>query len=499
MHEFETDPSLVAFWCDRLKIDKDKWKLVDGKVNVEGNVYYSNVKHSMAESPIKFGRVTGNFHADLQVSSFIGFPDWVGGSFSTTGMSNIISLKGCPKEVMGAFDVQQTSIKNLQHSPDIVHGSFYASYCDLLESIRGIGEVKGALIVKGCHKFLPNILEVFDRNIHVKELVTGIDEIDSMLRQFLPKKDMLGFQDAMIEAGFEEYVEIPDDVPEIRAVKEEEEEKIDIDKFNIEMEKIEHSLDASGIENYHVYWNKEEKAFNVDVDGNVILSNTSFKKIPWKFGVITGFLLLKDNRKLESLENAPRTLSGILNCANCHNLKSLKGCPSILKDLWLIDTNITDFTDGPEEVTEHLEASNCRSLVSFKGAPKTVGSLTVEDCPELKSFEGFPEHVKNSASLKGCTNVKTTKGIRFISKTLNVSDCTNLEKLEDITHAEEIIMWSTPIKNVLYVFNIKNLKKIISSSIKVEQIVNNYLKSNDMLNCQDELIEAGFEEYAEID
>ena len=177
----------------------------------------------------------------------------------------------------------------------------------------------------------------------------------------------------------------------------------------------------------------------------------------------------------------------------------MKGCPSILKDLWLIDTNITDFTDGPEEVTEHLEASNCRSLVSFKGAPKTVGSLTVEDCPELKSFEGFPEHVKNSAYLKNCKNVKTTKGIKFIGKTLNVSDCTNLEKLEDITHAEEIVMWSTQIKNVLYVFNIKNLKKINSSSIKVEQIVNNYLKSNDMLNCQDELIEAGFEEYAEVE
>lgn len=498
MNKLVTDLKKIREWCDHYKIPQDKWKLEDGKINVWGDVYPNSVRLT-DKLQLQFGRVTGNFKLnDSGYYSFVGSPDWVGGSYNASGMSNIISLEGCPKEVMGNFDVGVTSIKNLEHSPDIVHGWYSAAYCDLLESIRGVGEVKDVLIVTGCHKFLPNILEVFDRNIHVKELVTGIDGIDSLLRQFLPKKDMLGFQDAMIEAGFEEYVEIPDDIPEIRVVKEEE-EVIDIDKFNIEMEKIEHSLDAFGIENYHVYWNEKEKAFNVDVSGNVTLSNTSFKKIPWKFGKITGFLLLKDNRKLESLENAPRTLGGILNCANCYNLKSLKGCPSILKDLWLIDTNITDFTDGPEEVTEHLEASNCRSLVSFKGAPKTVGSLTVEDCPELKSFEGFPEHVKNSAYLKNCKNVKTTKGIKFIGKTLNVSDCTNLEKLEDITHAEEIVMWSTQIKNVLYVFNIKNLKKINNSSIKVEQIVNNYLKSNDMLNCQDELIEAGFEEYAEVE
>ena len=47
-----------------------------------------------------------------------------------------------------------------------------------------------------------------------------------------------------------------------------------------------------------------------------------------------------------------------------------------------------------------------------------------------------------------------------------------------------------------------NFQKVTLSPIleeKVKIILNKYLPTRDMLNCQDELIEAGLEQYAEID
>ena len=56
------------------------------------------------------------------------------------------------------------------------------------------------------------------------------------------------------------------------------------------------------------------------------------------------------------------------------------------------------------------------------------------------------------------------------------------------------------IKNLIKIKGIKYLYFDDTRKLKkLEKIINKYLPKRDMLNCQDELIEAGFEEYAEVE
>jgi len=57
----------------------------------------------------------------------------------------------------------------------------------------------------------------------------------------------------------------------------------------------------------------------------------------------------------------------------------------------------------------------------------------------------------------------------------------------------------TPISNLLYVFKIKGLKYVKTKIGDLNDIINKYLTGNhDIMDCQEELIEAGFEKIAKL-
>jgi hypothetical protein len=180
-----------------------------------------------------------------------------------------------------------------------------------------------------------------------------------------------------------------------------------------------------------------QKTGRLDVDGDVYLDSQNFIFFPIKFGVIKGDFYCRDLHNLESLEGAPTEVTGDFSCSNCLKLTSLKGAPT-----------------------------------------KVGGYFKCNVCTSLTSLEGAPTIVKGSF---GCSN------------------CENLTKLSHIKSTETLFINDTPITNLLYVFKIEGLKEIETGNNKLDEIINKHLAGDrDIMDCQEELIEAGFRKYARL-
>jgi hypothetical protein len=78
--------------------------------------------------------------------------------------------------------------------------------------------------------------------------------------------------------------------------------------------------------------------------------------------------LIVSSSGITSLKGAPKIIHGYLECAHCHNLKTIDGAPS--------------------RIGGDFDLFDCENLVSLKGAPKYVGGdLNMEGCVSLPSDE----------------------------------------------------------------------------------------------------------------
>lgn len=130
--------------------------------------------------------------------------------------------------------------------------------------------------------------------------------------------------------------------------------------------------------------------------------------------------------------------------------------------------------------------ANGRGLTSLKGAPREiVGSFRVYGC-KLTSFEHAPEKVTGDVNL---SRNKFTS-LHNIHK--------YFKEIGDKLYAEDMDIKDS----VLGVLLIKNLQSISLDNNEVARIVNRYLPNsrgkNAVIDCQEELIDAGFEEYAKL-
>ena len=66
----------------------------------------------------------------------------------------------------------------------------------------------------------------------------------------------------------------------------------------------------------------------IDVEGDVYLRHNTFEELPYKFGRVTGFFTLMDNKNLTSLKNCPDYVIELFACDFCPKLDSLEGCPT---------------------------------------------------------------------------------------------------------------------------------------------------------------------------
>ena len=88
------------------------------------------------------------------------------------------------------------------------------------------------------------------------------------------------------------------------------------------IENIKSWCDEMGIQDYTINSKGE-----IDVDWLVDFRCYNFKELPYKFGTVTGYFDIGNNKNLISLKNCPNEVGGYFSCSKCPKLDSLEGCP----------------------------------------------------------------------------------------------------------------------------------------------------------------------------
>lgn len=145
-------------------------------------------------------------------------------------------------------------------------------------------------------------------------------------------------------------------------------------------------------------------------------------------------------RGLASLEGAPSVVEGTFDCAD-NLLKSLKHAPTRVDD---------DFICQDNYITE------------FDCAPITIGGDFYCNNNRLTSLKDIHKHIK------------------------------------EIVGGEAYFFNNKLKTNILGLFKIKGLRMVGLDDNHLAEIVNRNLGHNSMLACQEELIDAGLEEFAQL-
>lgn len=147
----------------------------DGLINVTGSVYIQE------NTPIKYkyASVTMHFICDHTKRSLIeiGTPQVVGGDFQCMD-SMITTLRGCPKLVGRHFTIVGSEISDIS---------------DVLETA-----IAGDFGCHDCPLSPQSIMNLF--HINARD-ITFRDDVDILLKQFRKTNDLLGYQDALLDAG----------------------------------------------------------------------------------------------------------------------------------------------------------------------------------------------------------------------------------------------------------------------------------------------------------
>lgn len=173
-------------------------------------------------------------------------------------------------------------------------------------------------------------------------------------------------------------------------------------------------------------------------------------------------------------------------------------------DFRLENTDVESLEGCPHEVTGTVWIRNNKKLTSLKGGPKIVGNDYIANNCSLVSLEGSPEkidvdfmvHHNNIDSLEGCPKFV---GCDFWIHTNKLTNLHNIHK--QIKHIGGLANFNcNPIKShVLGLLLIDRLVRVDLDNVIVQNIINKHLKGDrDIFACQEELIEDGFEEYAQL-
>jgi len=214
---------------------------------------------------------------------------------------------------------------------------------------------------------------------------------------------------------------------------------------------------------------------------------------------VKGELDLSEN-ELTSLKGLPANILCDIYVNQNPSLTSLEGLPKYLHSLSANRTKIKNLKGAPDNLAGYLSAFNCQ-LTSLEGAPREVGIEFGGDCDfsdnPLTSLKGAPLIVQGSFFFTN-TKVTSLQGIgQEYLKVIYDSIAFDLNKIR--SHALGLLLvkglqridYSKPsMKNIgFYIINkwIHKAKNDNSSSAE------EYL-----IDCQHELIEAGFDDLAQL-
>ncbi len=244
----------------------------------------------------------------------------------------------------------------------------------------------------------------------------------------------------------------------------------------------------------------------VDTKLGVNLGGLGLKFFPVHFGDINGDFDCSSNRLvtlfsgpknvkidfyiknncLTSLEHGPETVGEDYICSN-NKLITLKGSPKqIFGDFDCSSNLLTSLKEGPNDIAEDFNCSS-NDLRTLNGGPSFVRGTYNCSENELTSLEGSPEWVN---SISFCTNcISSLKGISDI--------IIHIGSYIDLSH--------NPIKEGgIGLLLIEGLQEIICYHTgefeQAAKIISKYLKLgyDGILDCQEELIDAGLERFAKL-
>jgi hypothetical protein len=136
----------------------------------------------------------------------------------------------------------------------------------------------------------------------------------------------------------------------------------------------------------------------------------------------------------------------------------------------------------PEHCYGNFRCSD-KDIESLKGAPKSVSHSVFCSRNKFSSLDGVPSEIGDNLYFE-YNNLTTLHNIhKYIKKIGNVAD----------------FRWNPITSHVLGLLLIDGLKVCFLDNTKVEVIINKHLKGErDVFACQEELIENGFEDFAQL-
>jgi hypothetical protein len=201
-----------------------------------------------------------------------------------------------------------------------------------------------------------------------------------------------------------------------------------------------------------------------------------------------GELTLED-LPLTSLEGFPKKVNGRITLERLSSLESLEGIGEA-NEISLGGLKIKNF-EGLKSA-KWLSVTHCK-LESFDGLPNNIQNFFVGNCA-VGSFKGFPEFVAN---FKMIGKLYGSNGFSFSKIHEHIHAAGELE-FDDVDVDEN--------SGVLGFLKIKQLYKVTfkptwgkqESLVKAFEIVNKYLPEGDIIDCQNELIDAGLDKHAKM-
>jgi len=191
------------------------------------------------------------------------------------------------------------------------------------------------------------------------------------------------------------------------------------------------------------------------------------------------------DNKLTSLEFCPKEVGGDFRCSY-NQLTSLEFCPEkVGGNFWCSNNQLTSLEFCPKEVGGDFSCSY-NKLTSLEFCPEKVGGDFNCYNNQLTSLEFCPKEVGGDF---WCYNNQLTS-LADIHK--------HLKKMNGIFYAHK-----NPIKsNVIGLMLVAGCKEVKLDNIEVMNIMNKHLNSPfghlRLLECQEDLLSAGFEEWAEL-
>jgi Leucine-rich repeat (LRR) protein len=166
---------------------------------------------------------------------------------------------------------------------------------------------------------------------------------------------------------------------------------------------------------------------------------------------------------------------------NQSQLTSLEGCPKEIDGSFFCAKNkLTSLEGGPEKINGYFSCSG-NKLTSLKGCVEIAPDCFNGSDNKITSIEHCPKKVKKDLDLSN----NKIKDLHNIHKYLLSCEC--------------LYITSNPIKShVLGLLKINGLNYVNMDNEEVEDIIHKYLPLGDIIACQDELMAAGLEAFAQL-